>query len=174
MKHFQLKNPVFVDFIFTNPKFAWFWLIARVYVGWAWLSAGWGKVIDPTWAGEQAGESITGFVTRAIAKATGEHPAVQSWYATFLEKVILPIPEFWSYVVAYGELLVGIGLILGIITGIAALSGIFMNMNFLLAGTTSTNPILLIISVGILLAWKTAGYFGADYYIFSKIKKLRK
>jgi thiosulfate dehydrogenase [quinone] large subunit len=55
----------------------------------------------------------------------------------------LPYAGTWSYIVAFGEVLVGIGLILGALTGIAAFFGIFMNFNYLLAGTVSTNPILL-------------------------------
>jgi hypothetical protein len=42
-----------------------------------------------------------------------------------------------------GELLVGIGLIVGALTGIAAFFGVFMNMNLLLAGAVSINQIIL-------------------------------
>jgi thiosulfate dehydrogenase (quinone) large subunit len=67
--------------------------------------------------------------------------------------------------VAYGELLVGIALIMGIFTGIAACCGLFMNLNFRLAGTVSTNPILFTLSIGLILAWKIAGYIGLDRYL---------
>jgi hypothetical protein len=48
--------------------------------------------------------------------------------------------------------------ILGIFTGLAAFFGAFMNMNYLLPGTVSTNPILLVFAVLLMLAWKTAGW----------------
>ena len=37
-----------------------------------------------------------------------------------------------------------------------------MNMNYLLAGSVSTNPVLLVIAVLLMLAWKTAGWWGLD------------
>ena len=40
-----------------------------------------------------------------------------------------------------------------------------MNMAFLLAGTTSTNPVLVILGFLLILAWKNAGYIGLDYIL---------
>jgi thiosulfate dehydrogenase (quinone) large subunit len=62
-------------------------------------------------------------------------------------------------------LLVGVALILGIFTGIAAFFGGFMNMNYLLSGSVSTNPILLVVAFFIVLAWKTAGWSGLDRWV---------
>jgi len=68
-------------------------------------------------------------------------------------------------VIAFGEIAVGLGLILGAFVGLAAMGGLLMNMAFLLAGTTSTNPILATIAVLLILAWKNAGYIGLDRYL---------
>ena len=67
--------------------------------------------------------------------------------------------------IVFGELAVGIGLILGAFVGLAAAGGLLMNMAFLLAGTTSTNPVLAILGVLLILAWKNAGYIGLDYFL---------
>jgi thiosulfate dehydrogenase [quinone] large subunit len=67
--------------------------------------------------------------------------------------------------VAWGEFLVGVALILGIFTGIAAFFGSFMNMSYLLAGTVSVNPVLLLGATFIVLAWKTAGWWGLDRWV---------
>ena len=75
---------------------------------------------------------------------------------------MLPHPVLWSYLVAFGETLVGIALIVGLFTGMAAFFGSFMNVNYLLAGTISTNPILFIIATWLVLAWKIAGWWGLD------------
>ena len=64
-----------------------------------------------------------------------------------------------------GEFLVGVALILGIFTGIAAFFGGFMNANYLMAGAVSTNPILFILAAGIILAWKIAGWWGLDRWV---------
>ena len=153
-------------FLFGDVRFSWFWLILRLYVGYEWLTAGWEKVTSPAWVGAQAGTALAGFVANALKQTTGAHASVQGWYAAFLQSIILPGVGVWSYIVAFGELAVGIGLILGIFTGIAAFFGGFMNMNYLLAGTVSTNPFLFVFATWLVLAWKTAGWIGLDRWIF--------
>lgn len=152
-------------FLFSNTVSAWFWLAVRLYVGWAWLEAGWAKVQSPMWVGKTAGGALAGFVKGALGKTAGAHPDVQGWYADFLQNAVLPHASTWSHAVAYGEVVVGIALILGFLTGIAAFFGLFMNLNYLLAGTVSTNPILFTLAIGLVLAWKVAGYIGLDRYV---------
>lgn len=141
---------------------SWLWLIIRLYVGYEWIHAGWSKITNPAWVGPEAGKSITGFLAGAIAKSTGEHPAVSGWYAEFLNNVAIPNASLFSYTVAFGEFLVGAALILGLFTGIAAFFGAFMNMNFLFAGAVSSNPILFLGQLFLILAWRTAGWLGLD------------
>lgn len=161
----EIPEPPLSRFLFSNTLFSWFWFIVRIYVGWSWLTSGWGKVTNPVWVGEKAGVAISGFLNNALTKTTGAHPDVQGWYAFFIENVALPNAEIFSYMVAFGELLVGVGLILGAFTGIAAFFGAFMNMNFLFAGTVSVNPVLLLLELFIILAWRTAGWYGLDRFI---------
>src|SRR4029079_2716368 len=106
-----------------------------------------------------------GFVQGALNKTGGAHPDVSGWYASFLQNVVFTHANTWSHGVAYGELLVGIALILGVLTGIAAFFGLFMNLNYLLAGTVSTNPILFVLAIGIILAWRVAGFIGLDRWL---------
>lgn len=160
-----ITDPPFAQTLFGDWRWAWIWLIIRLYIGYEWLLAGWDKVINPNWVGHSAGNALTGFLNNSISLTTGAHPAVQPWYAAFLKAVILPAAGFWSYVVAFGELLVGLGLVLGLFTGIAAFFGFFMNMNYLLAGSVSTNPVLLFLSIFLVLAWKTAGWWGLDRWV---------
>lgn len=124
---------------------------------------------NPVWVGDKAGVAIGGFVQGALEKAGGEHPAVQGWYADFLQGVVLPNATVFSYMVAFGEVAVGLGLILGILTGIAAFFGVLMNTNFLLAGTVSINPILALPGILLVLAWRNAGWFGLDRWVLSMI-----
>ena len=131
--------------------------------------AGWGKVSSAVWTGDKSGVAIQGFLKGALAKTVGEHPDVSSWYAYFINNVVLPHATFFSYLVAYGELLVGIALILGVFTGIAAFSGALMNFNFLSAGAVSVNPLLLIIAIFLVLAWRVAGWYGADRFLLPRI-----
>lgn len=153
------------NFLFADKRLSWFWLIVRIYLGWQWLSAGYGKLINPVWIGDKAGVALTGFVNGALAKTVGEHPDVFTWYAWFLEKCVLPNATTWSYFITYGEILVGLGLILGALTFLSAFFGFFMNLNFLLAGTVSANPQMLVLALLLMVAHKVSGYIGIDHYI---------
>jgi thiosulfate dehydrogenase [quinone] large subunit len=161
----QITEPQMSRFLFADTRFAWFWLIVRVYVGWQWLHAGWEKFQSPLWIGDKAGVALHGFVNGALSKSTGAHPDVQGWYATFLNNFVLHHLAGFSHMVTYGEMLVGIALILGIFTGIAAFFGSFMNMNFLLSGAVSINPILFVLELFLILAWRISGWYGLDRYV---------
>ncbi len=161
----EIPEPALSRFIFSNTKMGWIWLVLRVYVGYEWLIAGWAKVNNPMWVGPKAGVAVSGFLNGALEKTGGQHPDVSGFYGAFIQNVALPNAATFSFLVAFGELLVGIGLILGIFTGISAFFGAFMNMNYLFAGTVSTNPILFVIELFLILAWRTAGWIGVDRYL---------
>jgi hypothetical protein len=55
---------------------------------------------------------------------------------------------------------VGLGLIFGCVTGIAAFFGGLMNVNDLSAGTVSANPLLFVLATWLVLAWRVAGWWG--------------
>ncbi len=158
----EIPEPPIARFLFADTRLAPLWLIIRLYVGYEWLMAGWEKVINPVWVGAQAGTALTGFVQGALQKTGGDHPSVAGWYGSFLQSVVLPNAALWSYMVAFGEVLVGLGLIVGLFTGIAAFFGGLMNANYLLAGTVSSNPFLFILATWLVLAWRVAGYWGLD------------
>jgi thiosulfate dehydrogenase [quinone] large subunit len=159
----EIPEPKSARFLFGDTRLSWLWLIIRVYVGWQWVSAAIEKIQGPGWVGSTAGVGLKGFVSGSIAQTAGAHANVQGWYATLLKDIVLPHVVGWSYVVTCGELACGIGLILGVFTGIAAFSGAFMNMNYMLAGAVSINPILLFLELLLILAWRVAGYLGVDF-----------
>jgi thiosulfate dehydrogenase [quinone] large subunit len=131
--------------------------------------AGWGKVLSPVWTGSQSGVAVRGFLTGALAKTTGEHPDVSSWYAFFINHFAMNHTVLLSYLVAYGEVAVGVGLILGLFVGITSFFGMTMNFNYLFAGTTSVNPLFILLELLLLLAWRTSGYIGLDRFMLPKV-----
>lgn len=165
----QITDPPLAEALFGKVRWAWIWIIPRLYIGYKWLSAGWGKLNNPAWVGAKSGTALTGFINGALTKTSGANPDVQGWYSVFLKNFVLPHAVPWSYAVSIGETLVGIGLILGVFTGIAAFFGILMNTSYLMAGTVSLNPEMLIISVFLILAWKTAGWWGLDRWLLPRL-----
>lgn len=165
----EIPEPRVARFAFSDSRFAWVWLLLRLYVGYQWLMAGWEKVTSSAWVGPKAGSAIQGFLNGALKQAGGPHPAVSGWYAYFINNIALMHPVFFSYLIVYGELAVGIGLILGAFTGIAAFFGIFMNFNYLFAGTVSINPLLLLIQLFLVLAWRNAGWLGLDRWFLPRL-----
>lgn len=160
-----LRNPGWITTLFSNTEYAWIWLIVRVYIGWNWLHAGWGKLNSDAWVG--GGTALKGFWERAtVVPESGRPPVVYDWYRGFLQFMLDNEAYVWfAKLIAGGEALVGLGLLLGVFTGIAALFGAFMNWNFMLAGSASTNPIMGILGIGLLVAWKTAGWWGLDRWL---------
>lgn len=157
--------------IFNNKYLIPVWTILRVWLGFQWIIPGIEKLKDPTWVGSQSGVAVTGFLKGALAKSSGEHPAVQWWYARFIENAALPNAGVFTYIVPVGEVLVGISLILGAFTIAGLLGGAFMNLNYLLAGTTSTNPILYTAAIILMVAGANAYKIGIDQLILSYWKK---
>jgi thiosulfate dehydrogenase [quinone] large subunit len=165
----QIEDPPIARALFSETRFAWILLIVRLYVGYQWLAEGIDKVTSPVWGGAKAGVALTGWLHGSLAKTAGAHPDVQGWYALFLRDAVIPHAAFWSVLVSYGELFVGLGLILGLFTGIAAFFGTTMNMSYMLGGTISTNPILFALATLLVLGWKTAGYWGLDRFILRRL-----
>ncbi len=161
-----LENPRWITALFNNTEFAWLWLMARVYIGWHWLDSGWGKLTSDSWM--SGGTALQGFWQRAVVvpDPPGRPPIAYDWYREFLEFMLNAQAYTWfAKLVAVGEFAVGIALLAGIFTGIAAFFGAFMNWNFMLAGSASTNPVMGLLGLGIVLAWKTAGWWGLDRWV---------
>jgi thiosulfate dehydrogenase [quinone] large subunit len=175
----EIPEPPLARFLFADTRMAWFWLLVRLYAGWQWFVAGFEKLtgvsldfssfgtsVGPRWVfTPTSGAAMHGFVLSALGRAGGAHPAVQGWYANFLRTFVLPNTGLFAYLITFGELLVGLGILVGALTGIAAFFGLVMNFNYLLSGTVSTNPILGACGLFLMLAWRIAGYWGLDRWL---------
>jgi len=144
-------------------------LLARVYLGWQWMTAGWHKL-----AGDTAFDA-TGFLNNAvnkpiIDKATNE--MIYPTFTSFVDHFALPNVKLINFLIPLGEFLVGLGLILGALTTAAAFFGLLMNFMFMFAGTVSTNPWLMLFGMIVMIGGANAGKFGADYYVLPLLRKL--
>jgi thiosulfate dehydrogenase [quinone] large subunit len=161
-----IPDPPLAFALFQTTRFAWLWLILRMYLGYSWLSSGWGKITSPAWA---TGGPLRGFWENAVVVPETGRPAIAfDWYRGFIQFMLdNQWYEWFADLIMYGELLVGIALILGAFTGLAAFAGSFMNWNFIMAGTASTNGLMLILAVLLILAWKVAGWYGLDRWLLT-------
>jgi thiosulfate dehydrogenase [quinone] large subunit len=160
-----VTNPPLAEFLFNDTRMAIVWLVLRIWLGYKWINASLGKIENPAWV--QTGDALKGFWTGAVAIPAEGRPAISfDFYRDFLQFMLDAQAYTWfAKLVAYGELLIGIALIIGAFTGIAAFFGAFMNWNFMMAGSASSNPMLFVVALGLILAWRVAGYLGADYYL---------
>lgn len=161
----RVQDPPFVKRLLSDPRAGWLWVLPRIWLGYQWFEAATHKITNPAWV--QTGEALKGFWLNAVTIPETGRPAITfDWYRSFLQLMLDAQAYTWfAKVVAYGELLIGLALMLGAFTGIVAFFGGFMNWNFMMAGSASTNPMLFVIAVALILAWKVSGYIGADYFL---------
>jgi thiosulfate dehydrogenase (quinone) large subunit len=153
-----IQDPTWWRLLLGNAHMAILWLPLRFYIGRQWLVAGEDKVSEDAWM--DGGTAIEGFWTRAVTPSpeTGATSAVYEWCRDFLQYMIDNGWASWfGPVIAVGEVLIGLGLILGALVGIAAFFGTLMNVSFMFAGTVSSNPVMFALTVFLVLGWKVAG-----------------
>jgi len=161
----QVNDPVTWRLLLGNVYCALVWLPLRFFLGRDWLSAGSHKLVDPAWM--QGGEALKSFwAKQVVVPEQGQPPITYDWFRTMLQFMLDHGWYTWfAKLIALGETLVGAALIVGAVVGLAAFCGTFMNFNYLLAGTSSTNPVLFAVGIFLVLAWKVAGFWGLDRWL---------
>ena len=161
----EVESPRFARYLFGNTRAGLFWLPIRIFVGFEWLEAGYHKLTGTGWV--DGGDALLGFWNNAVKiPEQGRPPISYEWYRSFIQFLIDNGAQTWmGWVITIGEIAVGLGLLFGVLTGFAAFFGSLMNMSFMLAGSASTNPVLFTLAIGLILAWKVAGYYGLDRWL---------
>ncbi len=77
----EMPEPSITHFLFADTRMAPVWLLVRIYLGFLWLMAGTGKMMEGGWIGAGVGGAVKGFAQGALHQTTGEHPQVMQWYA---------------------------------------------------------------------------------------------
>jgi thiosulfate dehydrogenase (quinone) large subunit len=167
-----VRDPDFIHKLFNHPLAAFLWLPIRIWLGWQWVEAGLHKLQTPAWV--QTGAALKGFWAKAVAIPETGNPAIHyAWYRSFLQMMLDSGAYTWfAKVIAVGEFMVGVALILGLFTGVAAFFGGLMNWNFMMAGSASVNPMFFLISVGLVLSWKVCGWIGIDRFLVPFVGQL--
>ena len=164
----EIEAPAFARFLFSNSRAGLLWLPIRVFLAFAWLDAGLHKIVDPAW---RDGTALGAFWERIVQIPDEGRPAITyEWYRDFIQALLDAGAESWfTWLVMIGEIAVGLGLLFGLLTGIAAFAGALLNMSFMLAGSASTNPVLFALAISVILAWRVAGYYGLDRYLLPRL-----
>jgi thiosulfate dehydrogenase [quinone] large subunit len=77
-RKYIITDPPITQTLFGDWRWAWIWLIIRLYVGYDWLVAGLDKIINPAWVGSKAGTALQGSLNNSISLTSGAHPALQA------------------------------------------------------------------------------------------------
>jgi thiosulfate dehydrogenase [quinone] large subunit len=165
MRPEQFQEPRWARFLFASTDAAWLWLVVRLYVASIFLPAGWAKITSGKWLFGD-GSPIQGLVGSA-----SQSPDTPGWYSWFLQHVVIPNAGLFATLVSLGETAVGLGLLVGLLTGIAAFGGVFLNANFVLAGALGQNPALIVLGTLLALAWRNAGWIGLDRWFMPWIHR---
>ncbi len=164
-----IHDPPFLVALFNDTRWSFIWLPVRGYLAYEWIHAGLHKITGTGWM--DGGAALQGFWTKMTATPpSGSPPIAFDWYRSFLHFMLVHQTYIWfAKLIAIGELTVGIALVLGAFSGIAAFTGAFLNWNFMMAGSASTNPVLFVLAILLVLGWKTAGYIGLDRWLLPLI-----
>ena len=156
---------MFANFLRENNIAAGILTVIRLYLGYAWMTAGWGKLTE--------GFDASGYLGNAVANPVmgPDGAPVYSWYVNFLESFAIPNIELFNVIVPLGEFLIGLGLLLGCLTTAAMFFGLVMNFSFFLAGTVSHNPTDIFFGFIILFAGYNAGRYGLDRWVVPFMRK---
>src|SRR5215211_2637204 len=119
----QFQEPRWARFLFASQAAAFLWLLIRLYLAYIFIPAGWHKISEGGWLFGD-GSPIMGMVGGAVAP-----DGTPSWYVCFFENVVHPNARLFVTMLALGHLAVDLGLVVGLLTGIAAFFAVFMSGN---------------------------------------------
>src|SRR5262244_1204086 len=103
-----------------EQTYLWHIVILRLYIGYYLLQQGILKYLR--------GFPQSDWINRQIGDLNKVE--IFSWYKSFLINVVVPHRELFGYLVTSGEILIGLCLVLGLLTRLSSIVGIFMLLNY--------------------------------------------
>lgn len=134
----------------------------RAFIGIGWIRAYAEKATDPNWIG---GGTLTEFLNGHLASDQMPFP----FYRDLTTDYFLPHAAALAWIVLLGQLMAGLGILTGTLTTAALLGGLFMNVNFVLAGATDPSPFYIVIQA-LLLVSGAGMIMGVDGWIAERRK----
>ncbi len=149
----------------TNDSAIWLALV-RIFVGYVWLNAAFEKIAS--------GNFVAG-MGKTLAAFASKNP--YGWDQAFLNQVAIPNATLFGTLTMYGELLVGLALLLGIFSEVGAIAGLFMSLNFYFAagwtGVSTETLNLVLAGVQVILLLSGAGkVLSVEQAVYDRLPKL--
>jgi thiosulfate dehydrogenase (quinone) large subunit len=137
------------------------WTAMRVWLGVMWIQAGSAKI----WGAEAAGflhnngAGVAGFAAHGA-------PAY-SWWGSFLHGFVVPNAGTLGVLIAVAEFAIGVALVAGLFTRVAALGSLALLFTYVMSGTASVCAFYALFAIVILVMWRTSSWIGIDGLISS-------
>ena len=144
-----------------------FFALLRVFLGWVFLKAGWGKYLDGYLSPEISSVPLAKILKVWLYSA----PTLPAgWYRDLVEGVVLPNAHLFGVLVCLGELAVGVMLLLGLGARLGGVLGFLLAASIYLAsghlGPAQALINQLVMVICLLLALTGAGRaWGVDYFL---------
>lgn len=132
------------------------WLAMRVWLGIMWIQAGWAKLFgaENAFFLHHNGAGVAGFAAHGTPAYT--------WWGHFLTGFVVPNAGWIAVLVAVSELVIGVALVAGLFTRIAALGSLALLFTYVMSGTASVCAWYALFAIVILVMWRTSSWIGVD------------
>lgn len=150
----ELKVPRVLQWLARSKVMALAWTAMRIWLGIMWIQAGMSKL----WGAENpaflhhGGAGVVGFATHGAAAYT--------WWHSFLTGFVVPNAGWIAVLVAVSEFVIGIALVLGLFTRLAALGSLVLLFTYVMSGTASVCGFYALFALVLLATWRTSSWIG--------------
>jgi thiosulfate dehydrogenase (quinone) large subunit len=152
----ERTTPGFVAWLRQSKVASVAWLAVRVWVGCMWVQAGWSKVFGAENSAflHNGGAGVAGFA--------GHGTPAYSWWGDVMHNFVVPNASWIAVIVAFGELAIGLGLVVGFLTRTAAIASLLLLFTYIMSGTASVCAFYALCAIIVLATWRTSTWIGLD------------
>jgi thiosulfate dehydrogenase (quinone) large subunit len=150
----ELTVPRVLQWLARSKVMAVAWTAMRIWLGIMWIQAG----VSKLWGAENpaflhhGGAGVAGFATHGTAAYT--------WWHSFLTGFVVPNAGWIAVLVAVSEFVIGIALVLGLFTRLAALGSLVLLFTYVMSGTASVCGFYALLALVLLATWRTSSWIG--------------
>lgn len=144
-------------------------VVLRIIFGTAWLTQGLDKVVRSDWLNKPGMAQI---LNGAVQRPSADFLDVA--YKGFLKDAVIPNIMTFQALIVFGELAIGIGLIIGLLTRPAAIGAMFLTLNYMLmrGALTLSAPYVdrvFFAAAVVFLVWPVGSVLGLDGWLARRL-----